>query len=57
MCNSFEECDLFTDAQERHFQPSKRSNMGSALLVGGRFDDIQEFPLKLQNVQLWNVTN
>ena len=42
----------FADAQESLFQASKRSNMGSALLEGGRIDDIQEFCLMLQNIQI-----
>ena len=33
----------FVVAQESLFQASNRSYMGSAVLVGGRFDDIQEF--------------
>ncbi len=33
----------FADSQESRFQASKRSNMSSAVLVGGRFVDIQEF--------------
>ena len=57
MSNSFEQWEQFTDAQEWLFQPSKRSNMGSAFLVGCRFDYIQWFSLKLQNIQIWNVTN
>ena len=33
----------FADSQESRFQASKRSNMGSAVLVGGLSADIQEF--------------
>ena len=33
----------FADSQESRFQASKRSNMSSAVLVGGRSADIQEF--------------
>ncbi len=33
----------FAVAQVSRFQASKRSNMGSALLLGGRSVDVQEF--------------
>ncbi len=33
----------FPDSLETRFQDSKRSNMGSAVLVGGRSADIHEF--------------
>ena len=33
----------FADSQKSRFQTSKRSNMGSALLLGGRSADIHDF--------------
>ena len=33
----------FVDSQESCFQTSKRSNMGSAVVVGGQSPDIQKF--------------
>ncbi len=47
----------FADSQESRFQVLKRSNMISAILKGGRSVDIHEFCFKLQNFQLWSVSN
>ena len=33
----------FAESQESRFKASKRPNMGSAVLVVGRFADIQEY--------------
>ena len=44
------------DDQESRTQVEKRSDMGSALLVGARFDIRNSF-FKLQNVQIWTVPN
>ena len=49
-------CGQFSDSQKSRFQASKRTNMGSAHLVGGRFDFRNSF-FKLQNVQIWTVPN
>ena len=43
-------CGRFADSQESLFQALKRSNMGSAVLEGGRFANIHKFCLKLQKV-------
>ena len=37
----------FAVPKESRFQASKRTNMGSAVLVGGRSADIQEFCFKV----------
>ncbi len=39
----------FADSQKSRFQALKRSNMGSALLEGGRYADIHEFCLQAEN--------
>ncbi len=39
----------FADSQESRFQDSKRSNMGSAVLDGGRTTDIHEFCFQAAN--------
>ena len=43
----------FVDDQESRILVEKRSDMGSALLVGGRFDFRNSF-FRLQNVQIGN---
>ena len=43
MCSSALLFGRFDDSQESRFQASKRSNMGSAVLEGGRSADIHEF--------------
>ena len=47
----------FADSQKSRFQASKRSNMRSAILEGGRTADIHELCLKQQNVQIRTVSN
>ena len=47
----------FADTQESRFQASKRSNMCSALLHGGGSADFPNYVYKLQNVQIWTVSN
>ena len=47
----------FADSQESGFQTLKRSNIGNAVLVGGRSADIQEFCFQAENVQIWNMPN
>ena len=49
-------CGRFDDPQESRFQASKRSNMSSAVLQGGRSADFPNYVLKLQNVQIWTVS-
>ena len=50
-------CGRFDDSQESRFQAKKRSNMGSAVLQGGRSADYPNYVFKLQNVQIWTVSN
>ncbi len=45
-------CGRFDDSQESLFQASKRSNMGSAVLQGGRSADFPNYVLKLHNIQI-----
>ena len=40
-----------SDAQESRYEAWNRLYMGSAVLLGGRFADVQVFVFKLQNVQ------
>ena len=49
-------CVRFDDSQESGFQATKRSNMGSAVLQGGRSADFPNYVLKLQNFQIWTVS-
>ena len=49
-------CVRFVDSQESRFQATKRSNMGSAVLIGGRSADFTNYVFKLQNVQIWTVS-
>ncbi len=39
-------CGRFADSQKSLFEALKRSNMGSAILEGGRYADIHEFCLQ-----------
>ena len=39
-------CGRFADSHESFLQASKRSNIGSAVLEGGRSNDIHEFCLQ-----------
>ena len=43
-------------SQGSRFQASKRSNMGSAVLLGGPSADFPNYYFKLQNVQIWTVS-
>ena len=45
-------CVRFDDSQESRFQATKRSNMGSAVLLGGRSADFRNYVFKLQNVHM-----
>ena len=45
-------CVRFDDSQESRFQATKRSNMGSAVLLGGRSANIPNYVFKLQNVHM-----
>ena len=47
-------CGRFDDSQESRFQATKRSNVGSAVLLGGRSADFPNYVFKLQNVQFCN---
>ena len=48
-------CGRFDDSQESRFQVTKRSNMGSAVLLGGRSTVFPNYVFKLINVQIWTV--
>ena len=50
-------CVRFDDYQESHFQATKRSNIGSAVQLGCRSADFPNYVFKLQNVQIWTVTD
>ena len=50
-------CGRFDDSQESRFQASKRSNICSAVLQGGRPADFPKSVLKLQYVHIWTVSN
>ena len=45
---------LFDDYQDSRFQVTKRSNMGSAVLLGGRSTVFPNYVFKLQNFQFCN---
>ena len=49
-------CVRFADSQKTRLQASKRSNMGSAVLEGGRFADFPNYVFKLQNFQIWTLS-
>ena len=49
-------CGRFDDHQDSRFQVTKRSNMGSAVLLGGRSADFTNYVFKLQNFQIWTVS-
>ena len=45
----------FADTQELCFEAWKRSHMGCAALICGRFDDALESRLRLRIIQMWVV--
>ena len=42
----------FADTQESCFEDWKRSHMGCAALIFGRFDDAQELRIRLRIIQM-----
>ncbi len=49
-------CVRFDYYLDSHFQDTKRSNMGSAVQLGGGSADFPNYVFKLQNVQIWTVS-
>ena len=45
----------FAGTQESYFEAWKRSHMGCAALICGRFDDAQESRFRLRIIQMWAV--